>query len=72
MSSTARLDSSSAIVWEKLGNRYEDYVFKASSPIIEASPELILSLPILFFCRLSQAHAGAAAILVDELDASIF
>jgi hypothetical protein len=29
-------------------------------------------LPGLFFCGLSKAHAGAAAVLVDELDASQF
>jgi len=32
----------------------------------------ILSFPRLFFCGLVKAHAGAPAVLIDELDAGGF
>jgi len=60
MSSTGCLDSSSAIMWEKLGNRTED---------LALWPSFNPSFPKFFFCGLSKAHAGASPVLVDELDA---
>jgi hypothetical protein len=62
MSSTACLDSSSEIVWEKLGTRTEDLALCQDHLSI-------LSFPRPFLCGLPKSYAGATPVLIDELDA---